>query len=84
MSDPDPTPPEPAKPPNAYDTPTLIVAGLIFVGFCLALYFLPTIMLVIGGDNPVAAGIMIAVILVLPFAGLWLRGRVRRRQDGDR
>ena len=84
MSGPGSTPPEGGKPAAAYDRATLIVAGLIFVGFCLLLYFLPAIMLVIGGDNPVAAGAVIGVILVLPFAGLWLRGRVRRRQDDRR
>lgn len=66
-----------ARPPD-YDRGTLIVAGLIFVGFALLLYFLPAIMTAIGGDNPWAAGTAIAAVLVLPFAGLWLRGRVKR------
>ena len=65
------------KPPE-YDRGTLIIAALIFVGFALLLYFLPVIMNAIGGDNPWAAGVAIAAVLVLPFAGLWLRGRVRR------
>lgn len=81
MSD-QPTPPEGDKPPSGYDTPTLIVAGLIFVGFCLLLYFLPTIMFIVGGENTVAAGVVIVLVLLLPFGGLWLRGRMRRRQNG--
>ncbi|MCR9123547.1 MAG: hypothetical protein NXH91_14880 [Phyllobacteriaceae bacterium] len=67
------------KPPE-YDRSTLIVAGLIFVGFALLLYFLPAIMTAIGGDNPWAAGAAVGAVLVLPFLGLWLRGRSRRRQ----
>ena len=62
-----------------YDRGTLIIAGAIFVGFALLLYFLPAIMTAIGGDNPWAAGIAIGVVLVLPFLGLWLRGRVKRK-----
>jgi len=71
------------QPSKTYDRSTLIVAGLIFAGFCLLLYFLPAIMTAIGGDNPWAAGIAIAAILVLPFAGLWLRGRVQRPTPDD-
>jgi hypothetical protein len=67
------------KPPE-YDRGTLIVAGLIFVGFALLLYFLPAIMTAIGGDNPWAAGAAVGAVLVLPFLGLWLRGRSRRKQ----
>ena len=65
--------------PSEYGRGTLIVAGLIFVGFALLLYFLPVIMTAIGGDSPWAAGAAIAAVLVLPFLGLWLRGRSRRR-----
>ncbi|WP_306117589.1 MULTISPECIES: hypothetical protein [unclassified Roseitalea] len=68
------------RPPRGYDRATLIVAGLIFVGFVLLLYFLPVIMTAIGGDSPWLAGLAIAAVLVLPFAGLWLRGRARRNQ----
>ena len=54
-------------------------AGGIFVGFALLLYFLPAMMTAIGGDNPWAAGAAVAAVLVLPFLGLWLRGRARRK-----
>lgn len=76
----DPQRPKPAEPkPPEYDRGTLIIAGAIFVGFALLLYFLPAIMTAIGGDNPWAAGIAIGAVLILPFLGLWLRGRVRRK-----
>lgn len=63
---------------NGYDRGTLVMAGLIFVGFALLVYFLPAIMTAIGGDNPWAAGAAVGAVLVLPFLGLWLRGRTRR------
>ena len=66
------------RPSSEHGRGTLIVAGLIFVGFALLLYFLPVIMTAIGGDSPWAAGAAIAAVLVLPFLGLWLRGRSRR------
>ncbi|WP_349362780.1 MAG: hypothetical protein ABL307_10730 [Roseitalea porphyridii] len=75
--------PEDARPDGVsspdYDRGTLIIAGLIFIGFALLLYFLPAIMTAIGGDNPWAAGAAVGFVLVLPFLGLWLRGRSRRR-----
>lgn len=67
------------RPPD-YDRGTLVAAGLIFVGFALLLYFLPAIMTAIGGDNPWAAGAAVAAVLMLPFLGLWLRGRARRQR----
>ncbi|MEM8539524.1 MAG: hypothetical protein AAGF25_01095 [Pseudomonadota bacterium] len=60
---------------NNYDRKTLLVAGGIFVGFCLLTYFLPTIMSSVGTDMPYLTGGIIAAFLVLPFIGLWWRGR---------
>ena len=65
------------KSASSYDGRTLITAALLFISFCLLLFFLPQIMLAIGGENPWIAGTVIAAILVLPFVGLWLRGRMR-------
>lgn len=64
---------------SGYDRATLVIAALIMIGFCLFVYFLPAIMLAIGGDNRWISGGMIALVLVLPFAGFWLRGRIKRR-----
>ncbi len=60
---------------DKYDRKTLLAAGVIFVGFCLLTYFLPTIMGAVGTDLPYLTGAIIAAFLVLPFVGLWWRGR---------
>ncbi|MEO1747886.1 MAG: hypothetical protein AAFR27_04585 [Pseudomonadota bacterium] len=64
-----------------YSRATLLIAASLFIGFCLLVFFLPQIMLAIGGDNTWVAGSVIAAVLVLPFVGLWLRGRMRSRDD---
>ncbi|QKV20326.1 hypothetical protein [Oricola thermophila] len=66
---------------GGYDRKTLITAGAIFIGFALLVYFLPNIMLAIGGENRWLAGAVVFIVLVLPFLGLWLRGRMRRKDD---
>jgi len=63
---------------RTYEPRTLLTALAIFVGFALVLYFLPNIMLAVGGENRWLAGVIVAAVLVLPFLGLWLRGRSRR------
>lgn len=63
---------------NNYDRKTLLAAAAIFIGFALILYFLPNIMIAAGGESRWLAGIIVAAVLVLPFLGLWLRGRARR------
>ncbi|MEO0544271.1 MAG: hypothetical protein AAFY99_10680 [Pseudomonadota bacterium] len=63
----------------AYSRSTLLVAAALFIGFCLLLFFLPQIMLAIGGDNSWVAGSVIGAVLILPFVGFWLRGRSRRK-----
>jgi membrane protein DedA with SNARE-associated domain len=64
---------------NEYDRKTLVSAAVIFIGFALILYFLPNIMIAVGGENRWLAGAVVAAVLVLPFVGLWLRGRWRRK-----
>ena len=63
-----------------YDRKTLISAAILFIGFALVLYFLPTIMMAIGAQSPVLAVIVVAAVLLVPFVGLWLRGRARRNK----
>ncbi|MEM5503046.1 hypothetical protein WNY59_15770 [Ahrensia kielensis] len=58
-----------------YDRKTIITAAGIFIGFCAVTYFLPTIMTAVGTSNQYLTGGIIAAFLVLPFVGLWLRGR---------
>ncbi len=61
-----------------YDRKTLIAAGGIFVGFCLVTYFLPSIMTIVGTSNPYLTTLVIAGFLILPFVGLWWRGRTKQ------
>jgi len=63
-----------------YDRKTLAAAAALFIGFALVLYFLPTIMMAIGAQSPVLAAIVVAAVLLVPFVGLWLRGRSRRNK----
>lgn len=63
-----------------YDRKTLISAAILFVGFALILYFLPSIMMAIGAQSPILAAIVVAAVLLLPFIGLWLRGRLRKNR----
>ena len=63
-----------------YDRKTLISAALLLAGFALILYFLPSIMIAIGAQSPVLAAAVVAAVLLLPFIGLWLRGRSRRNK----
>lgn len=58
---------------------TIIAAALIFGGFALFAYFLPSIMLAAGDLSPWAAGIVAVVFLLGFFAVFWLRGRYRDR-----
>ncbi|MCI5074746.1 hypothetical protein [Oricola sp.] len=66
---------------SQYDARTLAAAAAIFIGFALIIFFLPNIMLAVGEQNRVLAGAVVIGVLVLPFVGLWLRGRMRRKGD---
>lgn len=66
------------------DRPTrnaLIAAALILVGFGLAAFYMPSIMLMLGGASPIAGGV-VAVLFVAAFFGVfWLRGRSRKNEE---
>ncbi|MEL6920905.1 MAG: hypothetical protein AAFO77_07735 [Pseudomonadota bacterium] len=66
-----------------YERKTLAIAAALFIGFCLLLFFLPQIMLAIGGENRWIAGSVVAAVLILPFVGLWVRGRVRAKAESS-
>lgn len=70
-----------AKDNNQYDARTLVSAALLFIGFALILFFLPNIMLAVGARSHVLAGFVVAGVIVLPFAILWLHARFKRRND---
>ena len=67
---------------DKYDRKTLIAAAALFIGFALLIFFLPNIMMGIGSQSPILSVVIVAAVLLLPFVGLWLRGRARRR-NGD-
>jgi hypothetical protein len=57
-----------------------IAAAIILIVFGLFAYFLPRIMLAVGGYSPIAAGVVVVVFLGGLFIVLWLRGRYQRRR----
>lgn len=71
---------EPEKDQNqTYDRKTIVTAAGLFIGFCAVTYFLPNIMNAVGTSNPYLTGGLIAAFLILPFIGLWLRGRSKSK-----
>lgn len=65
-------------PDNGYSRTGLLITAVGFVAFGVFLYYIPNIMLTLGGQNRWLAGAVIAAILLLPFVVLWLRGRYKR------
>ncbi|MDN2567273.1 hypothetical protein N1F89_13675 [Aquibium sp. A9E412] len=60
-----------------------VAAAVILVGFGLAAFVMPQVMLAVGDASPVAAG-AIAVLFVAAFFGVfWLRSRVQKRRDSE-
>lgn len=65
--------------PKSESRSQAIAAAIILVCACLVIYFLPTIVLWIGGFSPMLA-IVVGVCLILAFfAVFWLRARYQRR-----
>ncbi|TKT77517.1 hypothetical protein XW59_013690 [Aquamicrobium sp. LC103] len=60
---------------------SLIAAAVILFGFGLVAYFMPTFMIALGNESPVAAGVLAAVFVAAFFLVFWLRGRSQRRND---
>ncbi|MBE7183895.1 MAG: hypothetical protein INR68_05775 [Methylobacterium mesophilicum] len=56
-------------------------AALFLAVFALSAYFLPTIMLELGGHSQIAAICFAALFLVAPFVALWLRSRAQAKRD---
>lgn len=57
-----------------------IAAAIILIVFGLFAYFLPRIMLAVGGYSQIAAGVVAVVFLGGLFVVLWLRGRYQSRK----
>ncbi|PWV87297.1 hypothetical protein [Phyllobacterium myrsinacearum] len=58
-----------------------IAAACIMLGFGIAAFYMPTMMIALGARSPVLAGIFAAVFVVGFFLVFWLRGRSQRRRD---
>lgn len=58
-----------------------IAAALILAGFGLVGYFMPQLMIALGGVSPIAGGLLAALFVLAFFGIFWLRGRSQRRKD---
>ncbi|QDC00568.1 hypothetical protein [Mesorhizobium sp. 8] len=58
-----------------------IAALIILVGFGVLAYWLPTIMLALGGVSTVLAALAAVLFGLALFIVLWLRGRAQRRKE---
>ncbi|MEP9399806.1 hypothetical protein [Mesorhizobium sp. KR2-14] len=57
-----------------------IAAAAIMLVFGLLAYFLPNIMLAVGGVSPLAAGAVAVLFVAGFFIVIWLRARSQRRK----
>lgn len=55
-----------------------IAAAVILLGFGLAAFYMPTLMIAVGNVSTIAGGIMAAAFVAAFFGVFWLRGRFRR------
>ena len=62
------------------DRNAAVAAAVIVAGFGLFAFYLPAIMLAVGGVSQLAAGGLVVVFLAALFVILWLRSL---RQRGD-
>jgi len=59
-----------------------LAALVILVGFGFTAYWLPTIMLAVGGVSTALAAVVAVAFVLAFFIVLWLRSRTQRRKDG--
>ena len=59
----------------------LIAAAAIMLVFGLTAFYLPTIMLAVGEQSTLAAGVVAVLLVVAFFMVFWLRGRSQNRKD---
>lgn len=65
------------------DTRNAAIGALwVLLLFCIAAYYLPTVMLAVGNISTVLAGVVAAIFMMAIFVVFWLRGRSQRRK-GD-
>ncbi|MVA58841.1 hypothetical protein [Agrobacterium vitis] len=66
------------------DKNSAVAAGLIILGFGLAMVFLPNLVLWIGQFSPLLAAAVGSLVLLSFFLIFWLRARYQRRHPDDR
>jgi hypothetical protein len=57
----------------------LIAAACIMLGFGIAAFYLPSVMLAVGEVSTVAAGVVGVLFVAAFFLIFWLRGRSQRK-----
>ncbi len=60
-----------------------LAAAAILVGFGMLAYFMPTIMLAIGGYSPMVAGVVAVGFVAAFFLVFYLRAHAQRRKGGE-
>lgn len=60
-----------------------LAAAAILIGFGMLAYFMPTIMLAIGGYSPAVAGVVAVGFVAAFFLVFYFRGRFQRRKVGE-
>lgn len=60
-----------------------LAAAAILIGFGVLAYFMPTIMLALGGYSPAVGGIVAVAFVAAFFLVLYLRSRAQRRRGGE-
>ena len=58
-----------------------VAAAVILIGFGVAAYFMPTIVLALGETSPWAGGLVAALFVLAFFGVFWLRSRSQRDKD---
>lgn len=58
-----------------------IAAAIIFIGFGIVAYFMPSLMIAMGDSSPILAAIFAAIFIIGFFGVFWLRSRYQKRKD---
>ncbi len=58
-----------------------IAAAVVLLGFGLAAFYLPTVMIAVGNISTIAAGVVGVSFVAAFFLVFWLRARSQRKRD---
>lgn len=70
------------EPVQSNNRNSAIAAAVIVVGFGVAAFYLPTLILAIGKVSTLAAGSVAVLFVAAFFLVFWLRGRAQNRKGG--